>query len=163
MVERSCLENRQHASARGFESHPLRHLLVLFTIAALVTSCALFARRFELAFRADGARDELPVIVVDETGMVTSVANVQRDPSQSPLERGMSSVPGSPNAVVVFWTDDPCDDSVTVTASGSNSLTLAVVMTRSPTDCPAVLFDRAIRIELGRPVDFSRTTVTFEP
>ena len=149
--------------SRGFESHPLRHTLVLIlAVAALLATCSVTARKFDLTFPAADNLAELPVVVTDETGLVGAVEVVRIDPPQV-LARGFVTIAGRPNAVAVHWVGGACEASVAITVSGSDQLTFAVATTSGPGTCDAIGIQRAVRIDLGRPVDTSKTTVTFDP
>ena len=149
--------------SRGFESHPLRHaLLSILAVAVLLVGCSLTARKFDLSFPAADNLAELPVVVTDETGLVGTIEIVRIDPPPV-LPRGFVTIAGHPNAVAVHWVGGACEASVAITVSGSDQLTFAVAITAGPGACDAMGIQRAVRIDLGRPVDVSRTSVTFDP
>ena len=149
--------------SRGFESHPLRHPFVsIVAVGVLLAGCSLTARKFDLSFQAEGGRPALPVVVVDEAGLVELVAPVRSNPPPV-IPRGMSTMEASPNAVFVFWTGAECEERATITVSGSDHLTIAVAITSNPDFCGVSGIRREVLIQLTRPVDTSRTTVTFEP
>ena len=131
-------------------------------IAGLLAGCSLTARKFDLTFQAEGGRPELPVVVTDETGLVDLVAPVRTNPPPL-IPRGMSTVEASPNVVTVFWAAAECETGASITLTGSDHLTIKVALTNSPDTCGAIGIRREVLIQLTRPVDTARTTVTFDP
>ena len=134
----------------------------ILAVAVLLGSCSLTARKFDLTFPAVDNLAELPVVVTDETGLVGAVEVVRIDPPPV-LPRGFVTIAERPNAVAVHWVGGACEASVAITVSGSDQLTFAVAITSGPGACDAIGIQRAVRIDLGRPVDTSKTTVTFDP
>ena len=146
----------------GSNPHPLRHALVaIVAVAVLLASCSFAARKFDFAFPAEGGRPELPVVLADETGLVDFVGPIGMDPPPV-FPEGMTMLDASPNALIAHWTGAECEASVAITVSGSESITIAVVITNSPDACDAIGVRRLVLIQLTRPVDRSRTTVTIE-
>ena len=148
--------------SRGFESHPLRLAFVaIVAVAVLLAGCSFTARKFDFTFPAEGGRPELPVVLSDETGLVDVVGPVGLDPPPV-FPEGMTTLEASPSALIAHWTGGECEESVAITVSGSDSLTIAVAIKNSPDACDAIGVRRQVLIQLTRPVDTSRTTVTFE-
>jgi hypothetical protein len=131
-------------------------------VVGLLAGCSLTARKFDLTFQAEGGRPGMPVVLADETGLIDLVAPVRTNPPQA-LPRGMSTMEASPNVVLVFWLGAECEESASITVSGSEHLTIAVTLTNSPDASGVSGVRREVLIQLTRPIDLSRTTLTFEP
>jgi hypothetical protein len=150
-------------SFAGGSEHPRRYAVAaVVALAVVFAACSLAARKFDLVLSAGGAAEELPVVVTDETGLVLNVGEASLD-APAPLPRGLMTLNGEPDTVIVHWVGGACDEGVAMTVSGSDDLTIAVAITSSPEACDAVGVPRAVFIKIVRAFDMSRTSVTFDP
>jgi hypothetical protein len=125
----------------------------------IVTACAPGARTFAVAFPPDGDIAEVPIVVTDETGLVT---NVEETPAvERPVkDEFMRTIAGSPNSLIVQWLGSGCDGTVAI-AVRTPGVSIRVASSRNPGVCNAVAIRRAVLIGFSRPVDVSRTSVEF--
>ena len=157
MVERSCLENRRGASLRGFESHPLRHFLLILS-ALLVAACGPIMvqrdhpepRYVHLAL--PGVQEELQV--ADLTGSVVSAEIDPRPPEGGVDESELGSVPDRLNALVIGWPGG-CEQRVDIAIEPASepgaraSITLKILLAVVP--CPVDIKRRVI-VVFNQPV-----------
>jgi hypothetical protein len=147
---------------RGFESHPLRQALHLAAVL-LLAGCSVFGTRtFGYAFPADEFLDALPVTLTDQTGLVTNLDEAPAD-FQPLIDEGFQTVPGDSRAIVVHWLGGFCDSGVAIDARDTGTVTFTLTTTRKPGVCELGAIQRALRIDLARPLDPSMINFVIEP
>ena len=130
----------------------------------LLVGCSLLpGKQFPFGFVATDAAPELQGVLTDKTGSVVRVTTVQAVNPAPPIERGMMTFADRPNSVMVHWLGGACDASPAILVTPDGGVTITVTTATRPGVCDAVAVPRYVIIELGGPVDLSRTTVRFEP
>jgi hypothetical protein len=145
---------------------PIRLLATAAVLLILVGGCDRFAagRTYELVLQQPEAFEELPVRVVDSTGLVSDVA--VRDAEVLPPfdgRGGLSSPPGRPNELLVQWVGGACDERVEIAVSrgGEGRLHLELQTAPASQDCDAIGVGRAVWLVLLGPVDPSEANLDF--
>ena len=137
--------------------HPLLAL-------ALLAGCSLVgARTFAFSFPAVENIGAVPVVLTDYSGTVADADEGPRDLAFL-ADEGFMPVPGDPNAVVLHWLGGGCDASVAIDVRDTGTLSFAVTTTvREGVGCDGIGIQRAVLVQLSRPVDPSRLDVRFPP
>ena len=133
-------------------------------LAVLVVGCSLIGgRTFGFAFPAVENFGAVPVVLTDYSATIASVDEGPRDLAFLDDE-GFLPVPEDPNAVVLHWLGGGCDESVAIEVRDTGRLSFAVTTTvRQGLNCDAIGIQRAVLVQLSRPVDPSRLDVRFTP
>jgi hypothetical protein len=131
-------------------------LMAALTIgAAVATACLLPATRFETRLELLGI--ELPVVVLDRTGLIASVAPEAAGP-------GVGNLDGQPDVLIVGWSGGACDTGTTFEfTSADTGFVLEQVTETLPGVCPAVELSWGIGFYLVSPLDASRVTFVAGP
>jgi hypothetical protein len=137
-------------------------ILALLVAAITVAGCeptGPAGRSFDGVFPPTRLVNQLPVRVVDTTGLVLAVATA--DDIGAP--EGVSTVSDQPDAIAVAWLGGACDDRVDIAFEGAvGAIALTVQTARSGT-CRLIGIERVIVLHLTEAIDPSSVSLTVLP
>ena len=126
----------------------------------LVAACQPEGRVFETTLGTE-LNAPLPIILTDETALVTGIAQAAVDPSTTGNEPAVQAHPGDPNGLVLTWLGGACDHDAAVhfqVLNGGYVLNLAT-HEKVGLGCVASAVARAVRITVSRPIPVDSITV----
>jgi hypothetical protein len=142
----------------------MRPIAVTFLIAvSLLGGAAAFAflgpassPQFSAVLQVTAEAPPLPVVLSDETGLVTGIASAPKDPSGRYIELAARADPTDPNAFIVSWLGGACDNDASLNFSrheGKYVLNVAVHGKFGfPGGCTANGIFRDVRIVTSSPI-----------
>ena len=102
----------------------------------------------------------LPVVLGDETGLVTGIGPVA-DPQGDQVQPVALADPGDPRAFVITWLGSPCDKEVALSfKSHEGGYLLQLAVPQSTGGCPMVGYPRGVRIVSSTAIPVSSIEVT---
>jgi hypothetical protein len=126
-------------------------------IALILGACGLApSRQLDLLIPVSGSVPQLPITVVDPGALVRAAA-VGGPDAGNQLDGGVTRVPGSSTAAVVWWLGGACDTR-TVVSLGLRGSTVLVALTTETSSgaCILVGLTRRITLDFVDPIE-SRT------
>ena len=145
--------------SRGFESHPLRHVVIL-VVALLLAGC--YARNpdlrepryFQLALPGLAGAPAVPMQVADPMGMITGADIDPRNPPVrvADVQGLVAQVPGRPDALLVGWPggcEERADLALEPSELGPN-FTLKLLL--RPGGCDGAIVARRVIVAFAAPV-----------
>jgi len=124
----------------------------------LVAACQPTGRTFEVTLRT-APHDPLPVVLIDQTGLVTEIAPA--DDTSTSVEPELRGDPADQNVAILTWTGGACDATTTVTflvLDGGYVMNLTAPE-KPGTGCPMAGVPRGIRILTSTPIPIDSVTV----
>ncbi len=138
-----------------------RRALALTLLVAVGAACQAEGTTFQTTLRTE-FNEPLPVTLVDQTGLVTGVAQPVVDAAAwNDNVAVLHADPNDPNAAVLTWLGGMCDQDTTVrfkVLNGGYALNVEV-HEKLGLGCPAAAVLRAIRISTSRPIPVGSVTV----
>ncbi len=129
----------------------------------LLAGCSVFGTRtFGYSFPDDGFVEALPVTLTDHTGLVTGIDEAPAD-LEPFADVGLQQLPGDPRVMVAHWLGGFCDASVAIDVRDTGTVTFTLTTTRKPGVCELGAIQRALQIDLSRPLDPSMINFVIEP
>ncbi|MBI3745985.1 MAG: hypothetical protein HY264_05575 [Chloroflexi bacterium] len=114
------------------------------------------SRQFRTVLQFPTETAPLPVVLNDETGLVTSVDSAPLDPQFDTSEPAARADPTDPSAFIVSWLGGACDnDAVLWFTQGQGTYSLSVEVHGKFAllgGCPALGVPRDVRIVTSRPI-----------
>jgi len=151
--------------SRGIRSAAIIPLAVGATLAAAVTlaGCGFgppAATPFSVSYPAATAgANPIPLTLVDQTGLVTSIVAVPGEAAST----GVEVAPGVGSALRVGWQGGPCDDRVTLVLNDIGSSYELAIHNHPPITagltCDDSIVTRAVDITFNRHLDPSQLTL----
>ena len=126
--------------------------------AAAIAACSgpSSSRQFSAVLQLSEEAHPLPVVLSDETGLVTGMASVPMDPHADYTELAAQADPTDPNAFIVRWLGGACDNDASLRfyrAEGVYVLNVALHgKVGFPGGCTALGIPRDIRIVTSSPI-----------
>ena len=126
--------------------------------AAAIAACSgpSSSRQFSAVLQLSEEAHPLPVVLSDETGLVTGMASVPMDPHADYTELAAQADPTDPNAFIVRWLGGACDNDASLRfyrAEGVYVLNVALHgKVGFPGGCTALGIPRDIRILTSSPI-----------
>jgi hypothetical protein len=134
------------------------HLIAFLLSAAAVGACSgpSPSRQFSAVLQFSAEAQPLPVVLSDETGLVTGIASAPMDPGADYAELAATADPTNPNAFIISWLGGACDNDASLRfyrAEGVYVLNVAVHgKVGFPGGCTANGIFRDVRIVTSSPV-----------
>jgi hypothetical protein len=125
--------------------------------AAVVAACSGPASpQFNTVLQFSVEVPPLPLVLSDETGLVTGIASAPRDPSGRYAGLSVRADPTDPNAFIVSWLGGACDSDATLTLSRHEGNYVLNVTIHGkfgfPGGCTANGIARDVRIVTSSPI-----------
>ena len=125
--------------------------------AAAVAACVgpSSSRQFSAVLQLSEESQRLPIVLSDETGLVTAIESVPMDPGANYAELAAKADPTNPNAFIVRWLGGACDNDASLRfyrAEGVYVVNVALHGNVGFGGCPAVGIPRDIRIVTSSPI-----------
>lgn len=140
-------------------------LLLAPAVALAVAACAKPpGTLWELRISSDppGLSNLIPVVLGDQTGLVTGLEAVVAEPVGGLAEAAVQRDPQDGKAVILTWATGACDDETVIAFQRAAERFSLDVQVRNGFDmgCTGNLVLRGLRIQLSEPVDASSISVT---
>lgn len=122
-------------------------------LALLVAACQPAGRTFQVTLPGNELNDPLPVALVDQTDLVTSIAPAVVDATIG-FEPALRVDQTEPNTVLLTWMGGVCDAQQTVTLSIHDGTFVMQLDTREKPGggCPMAGVPRGIRVATSSPL-----------
>ncbi len=142
----------------------MRVMAATLVIAASLLSAAAVAactgpasgRQFTAVLQVSDEVPPLPVVLNDETGLVTGIASAPMDPGAAYAEPAVRADPTDPNAFIISWLGGACDNDAALTFKRMEGVYVLNVAVNGkfgfPGGCTANGILRDVRIVTSSPI-----------
>jgi hypothetical protein len=128
----------------------------LLGAAAVVACSGASSRQFSAVLQFSEEAQSLPLVLSDETGLVTGIASVPKDPLADHAEAVARADPTDPNAFIISWLGGACDHDASLTFKrheGGYWLHVTVHGNVGfPGGCTMIAIPRDVRIDTSSPI-----------
>jgi hypothetical protein len=128
---------------------------------AVVAACSAPGRQFNAVLQVAAEVPPLPVLLSDETGLVTEIESAPGQPGGGDGNLVARADPTDPNAFIVSWLGGACDNDASLTFKQSEGVFLMNVAVHGKLSlgCPAVGISRDVRVATSSPIPLSSIVV----
>ena len=129
-------------------------LAVAATVAVVVAACGVSGPQFSVTLQSSGEVPPLPIVLTDETGLVTRIEAAPLRDDLGSLDPAVRADPSSPTAFILGWFGGACDNDVALTFKRHENGYVLNVSTHGKlvTGCTAQAIARNVRIVTSSPI-----------